>query len=563
MPYISKKSRKYILIFGIALILSELEQIFNFVGGRLQAYLQELNTIMFIGITVTWIITIQRRVTDRKLRRYLVFGGTAIIALFIMRLIRWILFSRIFVVDRYFWYAYYIPTTILPFLSLLLALNVGREAEIRSKKTEKTLIAIWICLIVMILTNDLHNFVFKIGGYYDGTLNYKYNYGYYIVIAWCVLLTAVSFVTLIIRSRTSVSKELALIPAYISMFFVTFLLIYIIRGGKSPTILGRKLYNFQEIYALVYIGLWEASLRIGLIPSNSDYDDIFGLSTINAAIAGMEGKIKYRSNLAEEITEDEIARAENGEEVFLDENRVIRVQSIPVGKVAWVEDHTSINELNAGLKDALDRISEENNLLEMENEIKGQKASIEVRNKLYDKISFRTQWQLKKIEEILEKVELSGEDPDEAIKLCSVFGAYAKRQANLSIMAEHFKYLKLEELRYAIRESLENIRLLGVDANVSGIKADTEFEGELLIFAYEFFETTIEAALPDVETISCILLGEDGLRLEILMDTPFEIPDYSNFNTESHGLKVEVLHEDEGVYVRLFSLKESEVNVCS
>ena len=563
MPYISKKSRKYILIFGIALILSELEQIFNFVGGRLQAYLQELNTLMFIGITVTWIITIQRRVTDRKLRRYLVFGGTAIIALFIMRLIRWILFSRIFVVDRYFWYAYYIPTTILPFLSLLLALNVGREAEIRSKKTEKTLIAIWICLIVMILTNDLHNFVFKIGGYYDGTLNYKYNYGYYIVIAWCVLLTAVSFVTLIIRSRTSVSKELALIPAYISMFFVTFLLIYIIRGGKSPTILGRKLYNFQEIYALVYIGLWEASLRIGLIPSNSDYDDIFGLSTINAAIAGMEGKIKYRSDLAEEITEDEIARAENGEEVFLDENRVIRVQSIPVGKVAWVEDHTTINELNAGLKDALDRISEENNLLEMENEIKGQKASIEVRNKLYDKISFRTQWQLKKIEEILEKVELSGEDPDEAIKLCSVFGAYAKRQANLSIMAEHFKYLKLEELRYAIRESLENIRLLGVDANVSGIKADTEFEGELLIFAYEFFETTIEAALPDVETISCILLGEDGLRLEILMDTPFEIPDYSNFNTESHGLKVEVLHEDEGVYVRLFSLKESEVNVCS
>ena len=147
-------------------------------------------------------------------------------------------------------------------------------------------------------------------------------------------------------------------------------------------------------------------------PSNSDYDDIFGLSTINAAIAGMDNKIKYRSNLAQEITEDEIARTENGEEVFLDENRVIRVQTIPVGKVAWVEDHTTINELNAGLKEALDRISEENNLLEMENEIKTQKASIEVRNKLYDKISNRTQYQLKKIEEILEKVELSGCSPD-------------------------------------------------------------------------------------------------------------------------------------------------------
>ena len=82
MPYISKKSRKFILIFGIALILSELEQVFNFVGGRLQAFLQELNTIMFIGITVTWIITIQRRVTEKVLRRYLVFGGCFIIVLF-------------------------------------------------------------------------------------------------------------------------------------------------------------------------------------------------------------------------------------------------------------------------------------------------------------------------------------------------------------------------------------------------------------------------------------------------------------------------------------------------
>ena len=563
MPYISKKSRKFILIFGIALILSELEQVFNFVGGRLQAFLQELNTIMFIGITVTWIITIQRRVTDKILRSYLVLGGSAIIALFIMRLIRWILFSNIFVVDRYFWYAYYIPTTMLPFLSLLLSLNVGREAELRSYKSGKILFSVWICLIALVLTNDLHNFVFNIGGYFDGSLNYKYNYGYYLVIAWCVILTAFSYFILIKRSRTSVSKELALIPAYISMFFATFLFIYIIRGGKSPTVFGRKIYNFHEIYALIYIGLWEASLRIGLIPSNSDYDDIFGLSTINAAIADMDNKIKYRSNLAQEITEDEIARTENGEEVFLDENRVIRVQTIPVGKVAWVEDHTTINELNAGLKEALDRISEENNLLEMENEIKTQKASIEVRNKLYDKISNRTQYQLKKIEEILEKVELSGCSPDEALKLCSVFGAYAKRQANLSIMTEHYKYLKLEELRYAIRESLENIRLLGIDANVSGIKADTEFEGELLIFAYEFFETTVEAALPDVETISCILLGEDGLRLEMLMDTPFEIPDYSDFDVDGHGLKIEVLHEDEGVYVRLFSLKESEVNVCS
>ena len=168
---------------------------------------------------------------------------------------------------------------------------------------------------------------------------------------------------------------------------------------------------------------------------------------------------------------------------------------------------------------------------------------------------------MEKIEEILEKIELTGRNTYEGLMLCSLYGAYAKRQANLSILSEQFKKLKLEELRYAIRESLENVKLLGIDANVSGIKADTEFDGELLIYAYEVFEATLEAALPNVETISCILLGDDGIKLEILMDTPFELPDFASFNPEKYGMKIEVLKEDEGIYVRLSPLKISEVSV--
>ena len=303
----------------------------------------------------------------------------------------------------------------------------------------------------------------------------------------------------------------------------------------------------------MYIGMWESLLRIGLIPSNSDYDDIFRLANVKAAIADTENQLKYMSNDAVKLNQKEILQAVQGKTIKLDENRRVKAKSLETGSVLWIEDLTTVNELNTSLQDAIDRAQEENSLLEIENEIKAEKQIIDVRNRLYDRISMRTRTQLELIERIIEKAEVLNEDRTSALRRCAVLGAFIKRQANLSILAEQYKTLKLEELRFAIRESLENVKLLGVDANVSGIKAETEFDGELLLFVYEIFEAVLEAAFPGVETISCILHGNDGIRLEVLMDTPAGLPDFSKFDLERYGGKIEVLHEEEGVYVRFFS----------
>ena len=559
MPYISKKSRKYILLFSLAIAVAVLYMLIS----RTFLVFISFDSILYICLTVVWIITIKRRMTMGNLRRYIVVGGSFIISLFIMRLIRWTFYAGIPVLERVFWYLYYVSIIVLPLLSILLAINVGIEEKDRNKKLEYALKLSASVIILIVITNDIHNLIFNIKEYVDGKIQYSYTIGYYLVVSWCVILSGASLLVLIKRSNNTAAKKLSWIPAVISLSFTSLLFIYIVNGGSSPKVFGHKLYNFQEAYSLVFIGLWESCLRIGLIPSNSDYDGIFRLSSINAAIADDNNRIKYRSREIKGLSSNEIDKADKGNDVYLDENSLLRSQHIaPTGKVLWIEDHTTINKLNEGLKEALDRISEENNLLEMENDIKAQKSALETRKKLYDGITLRTKGQLNKIEEIIEKIELTGRNTYEGLMLCSLYGAYAKRQANLSILSEQFKKLKLEELRYAIRESLENIRLLGIDANVSGIKADTEFDGELLIFAYEVFEATLEAALPNVETISCILLGDDGIRLEILMDTPFELPDFAGFKPERYGMQIEVLKEDEGIYVRLSSSrKNGEVSV--
>ncbi len=553
MPYISKKSRRFILSFLGALVLTELVQVFCSFGFPLF----DLVTIAYLAIAVAWVITVKRRVTFSFIKGYLVMGGVVIIMLFILRLMRWDFFEKVFVVGRYVWYSYYIPITALSLFSFLLALRVGREAEKRNKAFDFISIISWLVIVIFVMTNDFHKLVFKIESYNNVIISYSYNIGYYVVLLWCMVFTASSVIIMVFRCRNSYAKKLVWIPVGICLLSSALLFMYAINGGNSPEINGTKLYNVQEVYAIMYIGMWEAMLRIGLIPSNSDYDDIFKLANVKAAIVDDNNNLKYMSNEAIELDPVEIVRAKRENGLKLDENRRVKSKNLETGSVLWIEDLTGVNELNANLKEAIERAQEENSLLEIENDLKAEKQAVDVRNRLYDSISQRTRSQLEKIERIIEKAEVLNEDRVTAIKRCAVLGAFIKRQANLSILAEQYKMLKLEELRFAIRESLENVKLLGVDANVSGIKADTEFDGGLLIFVYEIFEAVLEEAFPGVETISCILLGNEGIKLEMLMDTPAGLPDFSKFDLERYGAAIEVLHEEEGVYVRLRSHGDS------
>ena len=548
MPYISKKSRRFIFSFIGALVATEIiyliDRDFPFI---------DFPTVAYLAIAVAWVITIKRRVTYSFIKGYLVMGGVSIILLFILRLMKWDFYDHILTVGRYTWYAYYIPITIMPLFSFLLATKVGKDMEDRNRTLDFVSIISWLVLVVFVMTNDFHQLVFKIIAYNEVRINYTYNIGYYVIIVWSVVFTLASILILMYRCRNSYAIKLVWIPVAICVFSGILMFIYVLNGGNSPELFGRKIYNIQEVFAIMYIGMWESLLRIGLIPSNSDYDDIFRLANVKAAIADTENQLKYMSNDAVKLNQNEILQAVQGKTIKLDENRRVKAKSLETGSVLWIEDLTTVNELNTSLQDAIDRAQEENSLLEIENEIKAEKQIIDVRNRLYDRISMRTQTQLELIERIIEKAEVLNEDRTSALRRCAVLGAFIKRQANLSILAEQYKTLKLEELRFAIRESLENVKLLGVDANVSGIKAETEFDGELLLFVYEIFEAVLEAAFPGVETISCILHGNDGIRLEVLMDTPAGLPDFSKFDLERYGGKIEVLHEEEGVYVRFFS----------
>ena len=546
MPYLSRKSKLFIFLFIIVAAFTA----FAYLVFPSEFPINQLSSFMYTGLILVWIFTVRSRVTIGWIKEYLTMGGFILILLFIIEVVRQIYLSGDETLNRMLWYLYYFPITMIPMISFFLALRTGKEEEYKGSKLERFLIFLCFFLQIFIMLNDFHMKVFDIRTYTETEQDYSYGWGYIVLMAWCVVLTLAGLTVLIIRCRNSSARKMWWVPILVASLGYGLAFVYFLFGGNMPRINDRPLFNFQEIYSFIFVGMWESCLRIGLIASNSDYDDMFKMTHMGAMITDSDANIRYMADDAVVVMRKEIKAVSLGGIITPDRNHRIMGKQISGGTMLWVEDHSVVNRLNDKLAEAVTSISEENSLLEMENEIKSQKQSIETRTRLYDRISEKIRPQLNSINDIITKIENKEMDMAEGIKSCTVLGAYVKRISNLTILNEQYGKLKLEELRMAVRESLENLSGNGVDCMVSGNKTGIECKGSHILYAYDFFERAVELAVPDVRTISCILSGEKGLRMDILMDTPRVIPDPEDFADKPEGINIEILKEEEGIFLR-------------
>ncbi|MBR1854756.1 MAG: hypothetical protein IJ794_16700 [Lachnospiraceae bacterium] len=537
MPHISPYSRKCIIGFlcatGFTVVLH------MFTPSVFPA--RNISSHAYCAIIIAWMLTIRRRITQKRTRLYLMVGGLALLLLFLLRLMRWCYFAEAAVLERSLWYAYYIPFTLIPMLSLFLALGIGHEEEEDVQLVdwiEAGIVVFWFWLQIAVLTNDLHQRVFIIHDYGTDGVIYSHGIGYYLIVVWCVLLTLTAFSLLVARCRVSGVRKLWWVPVSVAGIGVMLLVFYYLNGASSPVLFGIRLYNIQEAYAFLFIGMWEAGIQICLIPSNSDYDKIFSFSGTGAALMDQAGQIRFASVDWSGVTAGQSAVV-GKEPVWLDENRKLSAKEIPGGKILWIDDFSTVNELNAELRDTLLRISEENTLLEMEHEIITEKLHLEAQNRIYDSIAQKVARQLDEIEKYLDSKDMLR---------CVMLGAYVKRRSNLELMTRQRTFLEGGELVFSIRESLENIMLGGKDCLMDTVGMGVLFPGNIVISAYEYFQEAMEQALPGVSTVSVLLSGENGLRMDILLDTPSALPERT-FEADT-GIQIAIMQEQEGTYLR-------------
>ena len=515
-----KSVAKLCLALGLFVLAGFFRQMDRLAAPLPSAVCFLLTNLIYIGLAMAWGFSISRRTLHRDDRRWLLLGCAMAVLWLFLRAVKYRFFSDD-AITRHLWYLYYVPQILAPLFSLFAALQLGRrEGDALSRKWYLLFIPA-VLLIGGVLTNDLHQLVFRaVPGAATLETDYTHGWMYYLAMTWIVGLLLATGIIVYRKCRVSESRRYAWIPLCVFL------------GGFALCALSfANIYTFHkmpECFCLTFAAFWESCLQVGLLPTNDHYRYFFSESTVAAQIVDEQGVPIYRAKNAPELTACQLDAAAR-EAVLL--NADTRLQSAPVqdGRVYWVEDISKINRIQAQLAEINARLSEENELIQAENELKRQRAQIEEKNRLMDEMIALVQPQLLQINRLLEEENAQALNVQNLKQVC-LLGAYVKRRVNLALICDQKTVVPVDELAHCIRESLTYLTQYGAvcalhqegRGSVSSREAQT---------AYDFFEDCLEAALPSLSALMVRLECGERFSIRLMLEDAAGLPNVDQYRT--------------------------------
>ena len=474
-----------------------------------------LTNLIYIGLAMAWGFSISRRTLHRDDRRWLLLGCAMAVLWLFLRAVKYRFFSDD-AITRHLWYLYYVPQILAPLFSLFAALQLGRrEGDALSRKWYLLFIPA-VLLIGGVLTNDLHQLVFRaVPGAATLETDYTHGWMYYLAMTWIVGLLLATGIIVYRKCRVSESRRYAWIP-----------LCVFLGGFALCALIFANIYTFHkmpECFCLTFAAFWESCLQVGLIPTNGYYRYFFSESTVAAQIVNGRGEPVYRAKNAPNLTPDQLEAAAC-ESILL--NADTRLQSAPVqdGRVYWLEDISKINRIQAQLAEINARLSEENELIQAENELKRQRAQIEEQNRLMDAMLSLVQPQLLAINRLL------SDKSAQSLKHICILGAYVKRRVNLALICDKKMVVPVDELAHCIRESLTYLTQYGAVCALHQEGRDSVSSREAQT-AYDFFEDCLEAALPSLSALMVRLECGERFSIRLMLEDAAGLPNVDQYRT--------------------------------
>ena len=489
---ITKKAKRLIVLYLAAFLICGITHIM-FYGGGVDFFKSGSQFICGI-LLVLWGVTIQRRITDKRLRTLIFCMEIFLLTHLILQIIRYNFFEENITIVRYIWYAYFIPGIVCTIFFFAIALSINRDKEQKLPPIFMMAIVAGAVILLGVMTNDLHFQAYSFsGGVLDDRGNEKREWIYYLAKFFIYALSLASLAVILKKSSLHPERKYRFLPLLPVLIGVLYFALYPLKL-YSLFSLPCRVYNVGEIFVFCAVSVIEICIQMGLIPANMGYEKLFESSHLQAMILDASGNPVYRTEAAKSP---------------FDENTVIRKQPICGGCVEWAVDVTKLNELNRMLEDTTQKIDARNAYLQEETRIKRERAGIETRNRLYDSISQIIKPQLEKIDMLLNE--------ENSLPEIAVLSAFIKRRSNMEMLSGGGSLTALE-LSSAISESLTYLHLCGVQTAVSSAGMGS-YPAEMIICAYESIEAVIEESMDRLKGMTVVIRAEENaLFVRMLLD---------------------------------------------
>lgn len=465
---------------------------------------------LLLGVIFTfWTLKLYYKLYDKKIRKYILMIGFLMIFWMIVRITKSIITDNYF--DRMFWYLYYVALIGIPCVFYQCCLELGHKLT-KGKKIVTTVGAV--LLLLLVITNDFHQLVFRFLDGFSNYDNYKHSYGYYVICIWIFYLFGAGIVRLV-KNRWEIKKDFkAFLPIVLVLIGLLYTILYVL---GVPVIKSTSMTTVLAI--LIYLGI-EVILYLELIPNNSRYIKYFEESSLEMMIISLDGKTVYKTKAFDKVPEF-IRKDIDKRKVknkYKEGNTIYDVKVNKDSYVVFKKDIRKLNELKREVKEKQEELLIQQNSIKNEEKIRKELAEVKLRKDIILKLEGNVEEKIKEAKEILKRDNVLDEDL-ERIKLII---AYSKRKSFLIIAELNNDIYKEEGIKLIIRELLSDVKAVGIKGEV--VVGKISINSYMMSNIYEVIFNVLYN-IKDTDVMIFITKKQDVVEVKCVIGGAFSIKD--------------------------------------
>ena len=509
---------------------------------------------IFIIITAIWVGSLMQRSRQKNIRRVILFTGILLIVWILMRILKYQIDDET-TFARYLWYGFYLFEACLPLVLLRIAALIGIGSE--NKRAPKWLMgitAINLMLVGFVMTNDLHNLMFKLDLSKPGwsrTGNYGYGILFYIVIAILLTELTAGIILMIVKSRHNPRRSGVVFPFIFIAALVTYIAGY---AAHIPVFSDSDVTIVYSVFTLLFL---EVCVQTGRLPVNIRYRELFKNAGLKLQIINSGGNSVFLTDDAEPLSLELWDTIRNSEvPIQTDENTLLLKNEISGGYAVWQEDVSAINKLRAEIKAANNVLEKSNRLLLRQGQAKEQKERIKAREKIYNAIEKDIAANQERLEEILRAIPRDETERGLFIGTTAVLVCYIKRRFNFLFLDMSGKNrLSLGDTMIYLDELAEIAGMTGIEyTSVHDSKGELDIRHAALF--YDFFYSALTWAADNKQNKIVLQIATENNRIELKLimfieSLKYELPEKTAADITAAGGHFEKLDLEDMAMLKL------------
>lgn len=459
----------------------------------------KFETLLYAIFFTMWVVRIYYKLYDKKIRRYVLTIGFLIIFWMIIRITKSVI--DINCLERYCWYLYYVSLIFIPAIFYVCCNSILSGIN----KYRKILIYMFsFILLALVLTNDLHELVFKFNDGLQLYDDYSYSIGYYIISVWIFYLFGGGMIKLAIN-RVKIHKDIKVFtPIIVLLLGIIYTVLYVL-GIKPFSSMNMSIVNS----VLICLGI-ELIFYLDLMPNNSRYIRTFENSNLDIMIISIDGKTIYKTNSFNDIPKEIMRDIKNNDikSSYNYGNINYKLKRNEDSFVILKSDLSLLNKLKKEIKSKQRKLLKQEKSIKLEEKTKKELYEISLRKDTVSKIENKLDEKKEEINKILDKKNIT--DADLAnIKNIII---YSKKKSALIISDLNDDVYNEEDIKVVLSElvnSVSNVNSLII------VKDKLSINAYYLSIIYDILFELV-GALDDRDIVIYILGDKNHIKLKVM-----------------------------------------------